>query len=189
MCSVDSCTRIHYAKSFCLMHYYRWKVRGDPNDAGTKGCCEIEHGMTNTKFFSVWQGMKARCNTRTNKAYARYGGRGITVCEKWQTFKNFMEDMYASYLDHKKNNECTTIERVDNDRGYAPENCKWATCTEQSRNRSYSIWITMNGEKKHICEWAEITGIGRGTIASRIKAGWEEKDLLNPVKKVSKPSE
>jgi hypothetical protein len=86
------------------------------------------HGMYRTKEYYAWGDMKARCLNDRHKAYPRYGGRGISVCDRWLSFENFLEDM----------GPCPpglTLERGDNDKGYEPSNCRWATRTDQSRNR------------------------------------------------------
>lgn len=94
------------------------------------------HGMKGTRFYNIWQGMKARCNNVNFKQYNDYGGRGITVCNKWLKFINFRNDMYESYLEHEKQygTKQTTIDRIDNDSGYKRSNCWWATRREQYYN-------------------------------------------------------
>lgn len=87
------------------------------------------------KFYNVWKDMKNRCENKNNQAYERYGGRGIKVCERWQKFENFKEDMYQSYVEHKQNHSSTTIERMDFNGHYCPSNCKWITRSEQSKNK------------------------------------------------------
>ena len=95
------------------------------------------HGMRNTKFYRIWVNMKARCLNKNSKCYKDYGGRGITVCEEWLDFNNFKDDMYESYLKHVEEfgEKQTTLDRIDNNRNYCKENCKWSTCKEQIANR------------------------------------------------------
>lgn len=115
----------------------------DPRSANCRGCRgnymigennpAYKHGQSrkltgNTKTYRAWSGLLSRCRNKNNKDYANYGGRGITVCDKWLEFKNFFNDMGESpkYL---------SIDRIDNDKGYCKENCRWATCTEQNLNQ------------------------------------------------------
>lgn len=85
--------------------------------------------MSNTRFYKIWKGLKTRCYNRNYKHYADYGGRGIKVCDRWHKFENFKKDMYVTYKD------TLSIDRIDNNRGYCTENCKWATRQEQNRNK------------------------------------------------------
>jgi len=96
---------------------------------GCRSSRNRRHGLSDTPIHRVWSDMKYRCELPTNQAYPRYGGRGITVCERWQTFENFLEDMGDKPPG-------MSIDRIDNDKGYEPSNCRWATDLEQSRNRS-----------------------------------------------------
>lgn len=119
-------------------------------------------GNSKKDEYQSWFSMKQRCLNPMHKAYSRYGGRGITICERWMDFKNFLEDMGnkpASYF---------SIERKDNNGNYCKENCKWASPAEQAINCSSNRLITFNGETKTMSEWAFIKGINYQTLVSRI---------------------
>lgn len=107
-------------------------VRGDRLNGGRArscGCRKKRHGLTGTPIHGVWMAMRYRCESPKCHAYGDYGGRGIKVCDRWQEFENFYADMGPSYR------AGLTLERINNDAGYHPENCKWATRAEQNRNR------------------------------------------------------
>lgn len=96
-----------------------------------------EHGMSYTRFYKIWQGIKARCQNENDTNYHNYGGRGIRVCERWQIFENFRDDMYESYLKHSEmhGESNTTIDRIDNDGNYEPSNCRWTDWSRQMFNQ------------------------------------------------------
>lgn len=102
-------------------------------------CCEHpnkKHGMRKSKVWAVWSGMNSRCNNKSHKSFEKYGGRGITVCERWKNFESFYEDM------GEPPDSSFQIDRIDNNLGYSPENCQWATRSQNQRNRSNSkLWI------------------------------------------------
>ncbi len=130
-----------------------------------------EHGYASRSHrnptYTAWASMKARCFNVKNKRYDRYGGRGITICARWHdSFEAFLADM------GERPTRYHSLERIDNDGTYSAENCRWATSTEQARNRRSSRLVTFKGETKTIAEWAQTTGINEGTIGSRLANGW-----------------
>lgn len=123
VCDLPDCNNKHMAKGYCHKHYTRLWRHGDP----LKTMVETHRG-SGSKEYTAWIHMKDRCYNITNRQYKDYGGRGITVCERWQSFSNFYEDM------GKKPSKELSLERVDNNKGYNPDNCKWATASEQVIN-------------------------------------------------------
>lgn len=132
------------------------------------------HGMTHTRLFRIWLGMKERCYRTTAINFPNYGGRGITICDDWlHDFQVFHDWAMANgYTD-----DCS-IDRIDGAGNYEPANCRWATRKEQNRNRRNSAYLTYGGETHTITEWAEITGIKYNTILHRIKSGWTTEQIL-----------
>lgn len=139
------------------------------------GCLRQErittHGMSRTPIYKAWAGMLSRCNNPGSTYYHYYGGRGITVCERWQTFENFHADMG----DRPKG---LSLDRIDNDKGYSPENCRWATSRQQCQNRSNNVELTLNGKTQCVSEWSRELGIGTQTLYERIWRGWSDEDTL-----------
>lgn len=121
------------------------------------------HGMKGTPEYNTWCALKQRCYYKNNKRYGRYGGRGITVCERWRySFENFYEDMGRKpTLKH-------SIDRIDNDGDYSPENCRWATNEQQWKNRSNTHKINFKGKILTIREWANLMNINYVTLKQRI---------------------
>ena len=109
--------------------------------------------------------MHARCSDPNNVRWSRYGGRGITVCARWNTFENFLADM-------GERSEGKSIERKNNDLGYSPDNCVWATNTEQLYNRSVTIRLDWRGRMWTTLELSEETGISVANIRNRLTLGW-----------------
>jgi len=127
------------------------------------------HGMSYSSEYKVWAGMKGRCADKKQKSH---GGRGITVCERWQSFENFYADMGPRPSDKH------SIERIDNDGNYEPSNCRWATLSEQMRNTRRNRIVEFRGEKRTISEWAVITGLTHKLITWRLNNGWPAEDAL-----------
>jgi len=133
--------------------------------------------------YRTWLSMLQRCNNPKSPGYRNYGGRGITVCHRWKRYENFLSDM------GRKPSRDHSIERKDVNAGYSPDNCCWATITEQARNRRNSRFIVFRGERKTLAEWEEITGINRGAINTRLLSGWTVEDALTkPVQERDRPS-
>lgn len=126
--------------------------------------------------------MRQRCQNPNDRTYKNYGGRGITVCDRWlESFENFYADMGP------KPSPKHSIERKDNDGPYSPENCRWATRVEQGRNRRNNRRVTIGGETKCLSEWAVVAGVCYATMLSRTRRGWLGERLLLPVQGASPP--
>ena len=127
--------------------------------------CHSVNGKASPTY-STWRAMKSRCLLRSSRNFDYYGGRGITVCDRWlESFENFLSDMGERPVG-------ASIDRIDNDKGYYKENCRWATTQEQQSNRSDNVLITYNGEQKTQSQWAEYAGILVTTFRNRIASGW-----------------
>lgn len=130
------------------------------------------HGMTNSREHSTWRNMKTRCLNSNSASYERYGGRGITICKRWLKFKNFYEDMGNKPIGK-------TLDRIDNNKGYSKQNCRWATNKEQARNKKCNI--VYKGE--YPVEASKRLGGKRTLIYERIKRGWSIERAFNTPKK------
>ena len=141
-----------------------------------------KHGKSRSKIYTVWCDMKDRCYNEQNKQYADYGGRGITVCERWKNdFRSFFEDV--SELPNF-GLDGYTINRKNNDGNYEPDNIEWASRIKQNNNTRRNRLIAYNGETHTLAEWSRIVGVDRMTITDRLKRGWSvEKALTTTVPK------
>jgi hypothetical protein len=150
------------------------------------GCLQAEvtaernltHGYSGgegTRIYRVWGKMLARCENPKNPAFTDYGGRGITICERWHTFENFLEDMGEP-------SPGLTIDRLDNDKGYFKENCAWRTPKEQARNRRNSIILTYNGMTMTLIEWSEMLDLSYRMLRARHLNGWSTERILTEPK-------
>ena len=136
-------------------------------DGSSKHGCARK--ASRSKEYDTWAAMKARCTNKNNKEFARYGGRGITICASWMaSFEQFLADM------GEKPSSSHSIERIDHNGNYSPENCRWATTVEQSRNKRNNRWITANGKTMLIGDWAKEIGLEKSSIYLRIRKGWSE---------------
>jgi len=131
----------------------------------------LKHGATGTTEYNIWKNIIARTTSTNLPCSNRYIGRGITVCDEWRhSFEQFYKDMGA------KPTPKHTIDRINNDGGYSPDNCRWATYKEQNSNKSNTVHVTINGITKTTNQWSAITGVSNSVIHRRIKRGW------NPVR-------
>lgn len=134
-----------------------------------------KHGRTETTEWSAWKSMLERCSNPNHKWFHRYGGRGVKVCDRWADFNAFLADMGEKPQDGVR----YSLERMNNNRGYEPGNCKWATSTEQNRNRVNVIHITHDGVTLTLPEWSTRTGLHIETIRRRVKQGWPTERLFD----------
>lgn len=144
------------------------------------------HGLTGTRIYAEWKSMKARCFTTTSKAYIRYGGRGITVCDEWlDNFQSFydwaMSNGYSNIL---------TLDRINNDGNYEPSNCRWVSRTIQMNNTSRNVFVTLNGETKTFHDWIRELNLTKQAIIDRVyKCGWSmEEALTRPIRRRRRPN-
>ena len=156
-------------------------ARGDLRKSygGTKSCgCgrSSAYGMCNSPEYTSWKGMKRRCYSRKDPWYHLYGGRGITVCDRWRhSFASFFDDMGPKPFPE------ASVDRIDNEGHYTPENCRWASKAEQSQNSRKARMLTCNGETMCLRAWARRLGIMHSTIRTRLKRGWSvERALTTP---------
>lgn len=122
------------------------------------------HGMSKTRIYYIWRSMKTRCNNPNDTAYHNYGARGIRVCDKWN---NSFEEFH-SWAINNGYDKLYTLERIDVNDNYYPENCKWVTMKEQQNNRRNNATYTVNGETKTLSQWAECVGMSRSALWNRI---------------------
>lgn len=123
------------------------------------------HGMTGTPLFTRWINMKSRCNNPHNKSYPRYGGRGIKVCAEWEN--DFMA--FYEWATSNGYEESLTLDRINNNRGYCPDNCRWVGEKQQANNRSTNKLYTINGEAKTLAEWCEQYNMPYYLVISRLR--------------------
>lgn len=167
------CGNIGYAKTYTLL------------SGGSTRCCKCRdkvvglknstHRLSKTKLHGVWNTMKQRCSNPNNSKYQDYGGRGIIVCDEWR------KDFKAFYLWAISNGylEGLSIDRIDVNGDYAPDNCRWVTEKVQANNIRRNRIIVYNEERHTLSEWAEIKGIQRKTLDQRLKRGWTVERALN----------
>jgi hypothetical protein len=138
-----------------------------------------KHSETGTRLYRIWYHMKDRCNNPKDPRYVDYGGRGISVCEEWET----SYEVFRNWAYENGYSETLTLDRENNDLGYSPDNCRWVTPKEQANNTRKNRIITFDSESHTLSEWGDLVGIKPITIAYRLKAGWSvESALFTPVR-------
>ena len=130
------------------------------------------HSLSHTQAYKVWKAMRVRVTNKNQPQYHDYGGRGIRICQRWDEFVNF-------YTDMGERPEGMSLDRIDNDGDYTPENCRWATRTEQNRNSRRNVLITANGKTMCISEWAEELDMKYFTLLMRKRNGWTDHQIVN----------
>ncbi len=137
-----------------------------------------KHAENNKRIYVIWRNLKKRCYRKENKDYKYYGAKGITVCDEWlKTYLNFflwaIDNGYKSHL---------TIDRINNNKGYSPENCKWSTIKEQANNKTTSIVYIYNNKKYTVPSIAKDLGMTTSAIYRRINQGWSVEEIISTPK-------
>jgi len=167
-------------KCLCECGEYSYPITSSLNGGTTVscGCYRIQRikeaqtthgaksGKKRTSEYRSWESAKRRCSNKSSPAYPDYGGRGIKVCERWCSFENFIADMGP------KPTPKHTLDRINNDKGYEPGNCRWATRAEQSLNRRVNRLVSYQGKTLCIAEWSRELGMSRHVLARRLNLGW-----------------
>lgn len=137
---------------------------GKSTSCGCTKLGNVTHGYTGTRTYRVWKGMWSRTTNPNVREYKSYGGRGISVCDRWQTFENFLADMGEAPPN-------LSLDRIDNDRGYEPGNCRWATTKQQTSNRRTTVLIEYSGETMTLSAAASLAKVRYDTAYRRLKRG------------------
>lgn len=131
----------------------------------------------NRKAYSMWKDMIYRCEKPSCGNYKNYGARGVSVCEEWRDFSTFFEWLNNNGYDKNLGRQCS-IERINVNGDYCPENCKIAGIKEQANNKRDNVQVSIDGVSKTVTQWCEITGVNRSTAYHRIKNGWSSVDAV-----------
>jgi hypothetical protein len=141
------------------------------------GCLgrNTKHGKSKSPLYGIWLSMKKRCFNQNCKSYKNYGGRGITVCDRWKdSFENFYNDMMQTWQ------KGLSLDRIDNDSNYEPENCRWVTNKEQANNRRTNKVVEYQGRSQTLTQWAEELNLSPSLLHERYREGITGKDLWKP---------
>jgi len=159
---------------------------GNLKNGNTKSCgCLLKegtnkkHGMNHTKIYMVYNEMISRCYNNKNKSYIRYGGRGITICDTWLNKKDGFQNFY-NWAMVNGYQEGLTIDRINNNDNYNPDNCRWTTLKKQNNNRNNNVIFTYNNKTQTLEEWAEELGIKSYNLRNRRNRGNSIEKILSP---------
>lgn len=181
--------RYYLCECTCDKHTERYVDEYNLKNGKSQSCgCRIResasarfstHGKTGTRLYHVWCSIKERCYITTHKSYANYGGRGITMCDEWlNDFEAFEKWAFENGYDENAPKGQCTIDRIDVDKGYSPDNCRWISLTEQNDNRTTTIWLTYNGRTQTLLQWSKELGINPNTMRTRYSQGWSVEKML-----------
>lgn len=132
------------------------------------------HGGSGTRLYVIYRNMKRRCLYEKDREYPYYGERGITICDEWKgSFEKF-----RSWANKNGYSDSLTLDRIDNNGNYCPENCRWATMEQQNNNTRACVFVTINGETHTLSQWCKINNINYYTVMARRRAGWSNEDAV-----------
>lgn len=177
----------NHRKYLCLCQCGGKKIVSEDNlkRGHTKSCGCITHtrnGESHTRLYTAWSSMLKRCYRGKTQAEKHYQKRGITVCDEWK-------NSFASFKQWAESNgysDSLSLDRIDNNAGYSPQNCRWATQKQQANNTSKNVYIEWHGETRTISEWADYAGLPYGLVRNRIARGWDIEKALRPKREYSK---
>ena len=131
-----------------------------------------KHSGCGERLYRVWASMLNRCNNQNEIAYKWYGAKGIKVCDEWLDYANFRQWALSSGYDENAEAHACSIDRIDGNGDYCPENCRWANAKTQANNRKSNVLLTYNGKTQTMMQWSEETGVPYGLIQQRLNRGW-----------------
>jgi hypothetical protein len=158
ICAIVGCGKVVSARHYCAAHLYKLLRYGDP----LAGKTHVQHGDYTSVEYRTWITIRQRCNNPRNSAFRNYGGRGIKVCERWNLYENFIADM------GRKPSATHSLDRIDNQRGYGPSNCKWATPREQQNNMRSNRIVELHGKSMTLAQAARQCGITYACAKKRL---------------------
>ncbi len=174
-CCALNCNRPHHGKGFCATHYESVRRSGRPTFPCGEPVADTTPIASKHELYDTWLNMRRRCTQPSNPEYHLYGGRGITVCDEWRNFWQFVSDMGP------RPSTSHSVDRIDNDGPYAAWNCRWATPIEQYLNSRKAKLVEHGGIKRTRVEWARALGISLATFRDRAaKLGWQGAIELGP---------
>ncbi len=183
---IEGFTRVGYemkCRTRCDCGNIKEQIWQNVRRGGTKSCgCDetaarITHGMSKTRIYNSWENMWNRCNRGTQQNLLNKQYQKITICKRWAKFENF-------YADMGERPPGKSIDRIDNNKGYSPENCRWATRKEQQRNLNSNKWLVLNGERRCISDWLKILKAPVGNFYYRLNKGMTPKQALKNMGKL-----
>ena len=136
----------------------------------------LKHGLSKTRLHRIWHSMYCRCYYKSTNQYKNYGGKGIKVCEEWKHMEGFI-NFYNWAINNGYSDELT-LDRIDNEKNYCPENCRWITLKEQANHKTNNVIYTFNGKTQTASQWCEEYGILQTTLNDRLKRGWTLEQAL-----------
>lgn len=144
------------------------------------------HGGRHERLYLVWMDMRRRCYDKKDSNYSNYGGRGITVCEEWKDYAKFREWAISTGYNKEAKRQSCTIDRIDSNDSYTPENCRWADSVIQNNNKKNNIVIEYKGKKQTLPEWSRELGFKYSLVLKRLSTGWDFERAITQEPRVCK---